>query len=88
MEKIKIYTIQNCGYCSKLKHLLIENNIEFDEIDGDLEENERKFVALQKISKSPNVPAIVLKNSILVADISFKTIEEGIILIKKILSED
>ena len=87
-NKVIIYTIQNCGYCLKLKELLKENNIEFNEIDGDLPENDDKFSALYKVTNSYNVPTVIVKNSVLVPEISFKTIDDGIKLILKILNEE
>jgi glutaredoxin len=80
---IIIYTIKNCSYCNSLKELLLENNIIYTEIDGDLPENDIKFIELSKITNSLNVPTIIVGDNILVPEISFDTIIEAIELIKK-----
>lgn len=84
---IKIYTIENCPYCNKLKELLEKENIEFNDVNVDLTENEPEFRELIKITKSNNVPTIIVGKNILVADISFKTIVECIDLIKSVLNK-
>ena len=83
--KIIIYTIKDCPYCNTLKSLLLENNIEYEEVDGDLHENDNKFIELNKMTNSMNVPTIIVGDNILVPQISFDTINEAIELIKTML---
>jgi len=83
---IRIYTIRECSYCNKLKELLKKDNLEFDEIDGDLPENDSKFLELFNVTKSYNVPTIIVNKSILVPEVSFNTIDEGFELIKRIIN--
>jgi glutaredoxin len=84
---INLYTIKSCPYCIKLKSLLDEANLEYNEIDGDLPENDDKFRALTKITKSLNVPTIIIGKNILVPEVSFIKIEEGFELIKSLLNK-
>lgn len=85
---IKIYTLSTCPYCNKLKTLLEEANFEYDEINGDLPENDDKFRALSKITNSLNVPTIIVGKNILVPEVSFIKIEEGFELVKRLLDKD
>ena len=86
MEKVKIYTMANCPYCTKLKSLLDEKQIAYTEIEVDTEEGEKAFIELQKVSKSDMLPAIIVDNKVLAPDISFKTIEEAISIIEMFIS--
>ena len=85
---IKIYTLSACPYCNKLKLLLDNTNIKYDEINGDSPENDDKFRVLTKITNSLNVPTIIVGKNILVPEVSFIKIEEGFELIKRLLEQD
>ena len=37
---IRVYTIENCPYCTELKTLLTNEGVEFVEVNVDLPENE------------------------------------------------
>lgn len=82
---IRVYTINNCPYCAELKRMLTVEGIEFTEVNVDLPENEMEFNKLHKITRSNDVPIIKIEKQLLVPEISFKTIQEGVDLIKKIL---
>lgn len=84
---ITVYTINNCPYCNKIKELLIAEEMSFEEINCDLPENEEKFIELVKKTKSNSVPTIVVDKFILVPEVAFNTIDEGVGLIKRILAK-
>ncbi len=85
---IKLYTLKNCPYCVELKSLLEKDNIEFLEIDIDLPEYEKEFSEIVKIAKSETVPMVKVGNKLLVANLSFHTIKDGHLLVKKLLDEE
>lgn len=80
---LKLYTLSNCIHCNELKSLLKNDKIEFQEIDVDLPENEKNFLKIHRLTKSDDVPIIIVNKMVLVPNISFKTINEAIELIKK-----
>lgn len=84
---IRIYTVENCPYCNELKSLLLENSIEFVEINTDLPENQMEYLAIYKISKCDSVPVIKVNNNLLLPNVSFKTIKEAIEVISGLLKQ-
>ena len=83
---IRVYSINNCPYCQELKGLLVEDKIEFEDINVDLPENEKEFADIAKIAESEVVPMVKIGNKLLVPNRTFHTIVEGHLLIKKLLS--
>ncbi len=55
---VTIYTTSRCPYCSMAKRLFEEQNIEYKEIDIEAENISSK--ELEKISKSSEVPQILI----------------------------
>jgi glutaredoxin len=82
---IILYTIKKCPYCNKLKNLLDNAEIEYNEINGDLPENDKYFEDLIKITNSQNVPTIIVGKNILVPEIAFNTIDEAFKMIKEMM---
>jgi len=82
---IRLYTIDNCPYCTELKELLMKENIEFTEVNVNLPENQDEYNKLHEITKSDDVPIIKVGKQLLVPNISFKSIKEGFDLTKKFL---
>jgi glutaredoxin len=82
---ITVYTIENCPYCTELKELLITEQIEFREVNINLDENKAEFEELNKHSKIEEVPVVRINKQLLVPNISFKSIKEAAELTKKIL---
>lgn len=80
---LKLYTLKNCIHCNELKSLLNNNNLEYQEIDVDLPENEEDYLKIHRLTKSDDVPIIIIDNMVLVPNVSFKTISEAVELIKK-----
>ncbi|MBH88181.1 MAG: glutaredoxin 3 [Pelagibacterales bacterium] len=61
MRKMLIYTGYLCGYCSRAKSLLKENNIDFDEIN--IHDNPEKMEEMLKLSGGKrSVPQIFYGN--------------------------
>lgn len=82
---VRLYTIEKCPFCIELKEIFKKENIEFIEIDVNKEENEDEFNRLHEISKSNDVPQVVVKTQILVPNVSFSSIKECADLTKKFL---
>ena len=85
MEKIKIYSIPNCPYCTELKDILTKEGIEFIDVDVNLPENEAEYNELHKITKSDDVPILKVGKQLLVPNVSFHSIQEAANLTKKFL---
>ena len=86
--KINIYTIPECPFCTKLKGLLDETNIKYDELNVYDDENEQLFDSLVELSGSESVPMITIGKHLLAPDVNFKSIEEAVKLIKHILKNE
>lgn len=76
--------MQNCSYCVELKERLDKLELDYEERDINQEENKEEFAKICELSKTETVPVILVGKNILVADLSFKTIEEASIIIKKL----
>lgn len=83
---LKIYSIPQCSYCSKLKDLLSKSNIDFIDVNIELSENKDEFEKLNKIANSDSVPIILCDKKILIPEVSFKSIDEAFVLIKNFLN--
>lgn len=84
---VKIYSIPNCPYCTELKEILKTEGVEFIDVDVMLEENEREYDALYKLTNSDDVPIIKVGKQILVPNVSFHSIREASLLVIKFLNE-
>jgi glutaredoxin len=82
---ITIYTFPECPYCNTLKEYYIKENIEYKEVNVELKENEKEWKKISELSKSDMVPLIKVNKQLLVANVSFKTIEEAVEVTKKFL---
>ena len=82
---VKIYSIPDCPYCSELKEILTNENIEFIDVNVNLEENEKEFSRIQKITESDSVPIVKVGKQLLVPNVSFQSIREAADLTKKFL---
>ena len=82
---VKIYTISNCPYCTELKEILTSEGVEFIDVDVMLEENEREYDELYKLTNSDDVPIVKVGKQILVPNVSFHSIREAADLTKKFL---
>lgn len=84
---IRIYSIPQCPYCNELKTLLINEGIEFVDINVNLPENLNEFTKLSEITKSDEVPIVKVGVQLLVPNVSFKSITECIGLITNFIKE-
>ena len=76
--------MKGCPFCDTMKTHLKENNIPYIEIDVQDSKNSKEVDRLMEITKTDSVPIAIVNKKILVPTVSFKTIEEGIELIKKL----
>lgn len=86
--EIKIYTMEGCTFCTKLKKLLNDNNLKYVEFDIHKKENEEMFEKLMEISKCESVPMITINQHLLAPDINFNSIENALEIIKHIINNE
>lgn len=84
---IRIYTIENCPYCSELKEILTTEGVPFTEVDVNLPENDKEYNEVFAVTKSDQVPIVKVKNQLLVPNVSFKTIRGCYEIINDLLSK-
>ena len=75
-----------CIYCNELKEILKTENIEYQEVNIMLPENESEYDKICEITKSEQVPIVLVGNQLLVPDVSFKSIKECSHLVKRFLN--
>jgi glutaredoxin len=85
MTMVKIYSIQDCPYCTELKDILRNEGVEFIDVDVNLPENEEEYKKLHEITKCEDVPQVKVGNQILIPNTSFRSIREAADLTKKFL---
>lgn len=79
--EISVFSMKGCPHCDNLKNKLIENNIEFVEID--IDENELLYERFSKKVNNEFLPAILVGKTAYVPEKSFTTIDEAVELVKK-----
>jgi glutaredoxin 3 len=82
---IRIYSIPECPYCTELKEILTQEGVEFTDVDVNLPENEEEYNQIHEMTKSDEVPIVLVKKQLLVPNVSFKSIREAADLTKKFL---
>jgi hypothetical protein len=85
MEKVRIYSIPECPYCSELKEILTNDGIEFTDINVNLPENQAEYDKIYEITKSDEVPIIKVGKQLLIPNVSFSSIKQASELTKKFL---
>jgi len=83
---VRIYSIQECPYCTELKEILSAEGIDFTDVNVNLPENEEEYNKIHEITKSEEVPIVRVKNQLLVPNVSFKSIREAAELTKRFLA--
>ena len=69
MEKIIIYTNEQCPYCKQIKEELEKNNIEFE--DRLTTEFEEEWKNVNSLTNMPTVPTLLYKNNYFVPNRDF-----------------
>ena len=82
---VRIYSIENCPYCTELKEILTQEGIEFTDVNVNLPENEKEYDQIYEVTKSEEVPIVLVGKQLLVANVSFQSIRECADLTKKFL---
>jgi glutaredoxin len=85
MNKVTIYTMSNCPYCADLKEKLEKENIEYRNVDIELEENQEEFQQILEVSNAEEVPIVRIEKQLFVPNVSFKSITEAVELTKKFI---
>lgn len=85
MDKVKIYSIENCPYCTELKEILTQEGVEFTDVNVNLPENEKEYDQIHEVTKSEEVPIVLVGKQLLVPNVSFQSIRECADLTKKFL---
>ena len=81
MEKIEIYTMENCSYCKAIKEELTKNNIKFKEKQTvEFQEDWEKITSLTKL---PTTPTIYYKNNYFIPQRDFGNPQMLISLLKE-----
>jgi len=87
MKRVKLYGYEDCPYCKELKEHYEKNDVVFDYVDVELNENKAEFKKVMEIGKTDSVPVILVNNTILSPEISFKSIDEAFKQTKKFLND-
>lgn len=69
MQKVFLYALSTCGHCKNTKRFLKEKGIEFDFIDVDLLEGDKREEIIDEVKKhNPNLsfPTILIGDKIIV----------------------
>jgi len=85
MEKVRIYSTPECPYCTELKEILTQEGIEFTDVNVNLPENEKEYDQINEVTKSEEVPIVLVGNQLLVPNVSFQSIRQAADLTKKFL---
>ena len=86
MKKVRLYGFEECPYCQELKEIYEKDNIDFDYIDINLDENKEEIKRIMEIGKTDSVPIVLVNKTILSPEVSFKSIKEAHELTKKFLN--
>lgn len=84
--KVKVFSMNGCPHCEKLKNKLTENKIDF--IVLDIDENKELYDAFSKKVDNEYLPSILIGKTAFVPERSFNTIDEAVSLVKKHLLQD
>jgi glutaredoxin 3 len=82
---VRIYSIENCPYCTELKEILTQEGVEFVDVNVNLPENEKEYDQIHEVTKSEEVPIVMVGKQLLVPNVSFQSIREAADLTKKFL---
>jgi len=77
MNRIRVYGFEGCPYCKELMEMYDKHNIEYYYIDVDLDENAEETEKIMEIGQTDSVPIILVNNTLLSPENSFKSIKEA-----------
>lgn len=83
---VRVYSIPECPYCTELKEILTNEGVEFTDINVNLDENQAEYDKVYEITKSDEVPIVLVNKQFLIPNTSFKSIREAADLTKKFLA--
>ena len=70
MEKIRIYTQENCTYCEQVKEKLKESSIEFTEIN--IADSKEEWIDVVSLTNNPTTPTIRIGSEFLLSGRDFQ----------------
>jgi glutaredoxin len=82
---VRIYSIPECPYCTELKEILTQEGVKFVDVNVNLPENEKEYDQIHEVTKSEEVPIVMVGKQLLVPNVSFQSIREAADLTKKFL---
>ncbi|MFA7073861.1 MAG: glutaredoxin family protein [Endomicrobiaceae bacterium] len=65
-NKIILYSLSSCFWCSKIKKLLKELNVEFEEIYVDLLSDEDSLKVMETLKENETFPVLKLDNDYII----------------------
>jgi glutaredoxin len=77
--------MKGCPHCDKLKNKLNEYDIKFTEIDVD--ENPKSWETFAEAVNTEYLPSVLIGKKAFIPERSFKTIEQGVEIIRNYLLE-
>jgi glutaredoxin 3 len=83
---VRVYSIPECPYCTELKEILKNEGVEFIDINVNLDENQEEYDKIYEITKSDEVPIVLVNKQFLIPNTSFTSIREAADLTKKFLA--
>jgi glutaredoxin len=66
---IKIYSLSTCGFCKRVKQLLRELKVEYEAIDIDLLEGDKKremLLEVKRLNPDLSFPTLVINDEVIV----------------------
>lgn len=66
---IKIYSLSTCGFCKRVKQLLRELKVEYEAIDIDLLEGDKKremLLEVKRLNPDLSYPTLVINDEVIV----------------------
>lgn len=83
-DRIIIFTLKSCPYCSELKEKLDKEGIEYEEYDADVHED--TYYKLAEKADKEAVPMIIVNKSLFVPEVSFDNIDKAVEMVKAKIS--
>jgi glutaredoxin len=84
-KEIKIFGFEECPYCKELKKMFDDSDLRYVYVDIENDENKEETEKIFKAAENELVPIVLIGNTLLVPEKSFKTIEECFGLCKRFL---